>query len=186
VRPVGFDTSTLSVLLNPHCRIPIDPATGVPVTQTRARVEILVHSLNKARQRIIPPTPVIAELLTAIGPTAQEYVDIVARSRVFEIAAFDERAAVELAILNRGVFARQDDPRAEPYQKIKIDRQILAIMKSRNVEVVYIDDRKAASRAQACGLKVVHLHELMEPAQDRQMRLALETHDDLPPIRDDV
>lgn len=186
MKAVGFDNTTLSVLLNPACRIPIDPVTSKPVTQAKQRVELLVQTLAKMRQRIILPTPVIGELLTAIGPSAQQYIDIVARSRVFEIAAFDEKAAIELAFLNREVFAEQDNARSEPYQKVKIDRQIIAVLKSRNAEVIYTDDNGQYNRALLCGIKPARLHELALPPEDKQLRLALEPHEDLPQVADEA
>ena len=91
MRPVGFDNTFLSILLNPNGNIPSDPTTGKPVVMAKRRAEFLVDILGKTRQRIVIPTPAAAELLTAIGPTAQQYFDIVARSRLFEVASFDIR-----------------------------------------------------------------------------------------------
>lgn len=148
MKPVGFDNTLLSILLNPNGRIPLDPATGQPVSMAKRRAEHLVETLGKSRQKIIIPTPALAELLTAIGPDAQQYLSIISRSRLFEIASFDLRCAIELALLNRDVFA-PDDPRivGEAYQKVKIDRQIVAIFKSAGVEFVYTDDEGLAKRA---------------------------------------
>ena len=36
MNPVGFDNTMLSILLNPASRIPIDPATGHPVTMAKS------------------------------------------------------------------------------------------------------------------------------------------------------
>jgi len=108
MKPVGFDNTMLSILLNPSGRIPIDPESGQPVLMAKRRAEYLVETLGKARQKIIIPTPAAAELFTAIGPNAQQYLDIIARSRLFEIASFDLRCAIELACLNRETFATLD------------------------------------------------------------------------------
>lgn len=141
MKPVGFDNTFLSILLNPNSRIPIDPATKQPLTGARRRAEYLVQRLGKNRQQIIIPTPVSAELLTAIGPDAGQYFSIIGHSRLFEEAALDARCAIELAFLNRDVFASDDRKNgAEPYQKIKIDRQIIAVFKVADVERVYTDD----------------------------------------------
>lgn len=104
MKPVGFDNTFLSILLNPHGNIPLDPQTGLPVAMAKERAEYVVETLGKSRQKIILPTPVIAELLTAIGPDAQQYITIIGRSRLFELASFDSRCAIELACLNRDVF----------------------------------------------------------------------------------
>lgn len=63
-------------------------------------------------------------------------MDIIGRSGLFEVASFDPKWAVELACLNRDVFAVHDPKDAEPYQKVKVDRQIIAIFKAAGVEYV--------------------------------------------------
>jgi predicted nucleic acid-binding protein len=147
MKPVGFDNTFLSILLNPNGQIPLDPQTGQPVVMARQRAESVVEALGKSRQKIVLPTPAIAELLTAIGPDAQQYVSIIGRSRLFELASFDPRCAIELACLNRDVFSIHDPKTgAEPYQKVKIDRQIIAILKVAGVETVYTDDEGFAKR----------------------------------------
>jgi hypothetical protein len=148
MKPVGFDNTLLSILLNPNGKIPPDPATGQPVTMAKRRADHLVETLGKSRQKVILPPPACAELLTAIGPDAQEYISIVSRSRLFEVAAFDARCAIELAILNRDVFSVHDPKTpGEAYQKVKVDRQIIAIFKVAGVEFVYTDDDGMAKRA---------------------------------------
>jgi hypothetical protein len=59
----------------------------------KLRAEHLVETLGKSRQKIIIPTPATAELLTAIGPDAQQYLTVISRSQLFEIAPFDSRCA---------------------------------------------------------------------------------------------
>lgn len=120
MRPVGLDNTFLSLLLNPTGSVPLDPNTGQPIEFARRRAEFVVEMLGKTRQKIIIPTPAIAELLTVIGPDAQQYYDIIAGSRLFQIAPFDLKCAIELAILNRTIFAPYDPKNhTEPYQKNK-------------------------------------------------------------------
>ena len=186
MKPVGFDTTMLSILLNPNGRIPLDAATGQPVVDARRRAENLVSQLGKSRQKIIIPTPAVAELLTAIGPSAQEYFSIVGRSRVFEVAAFDSRCAIELACLNREVFAASDPKNPDdPYQKIKIDRQIIAIFKVAGVGNIYTDDNGFARRARLCGMIPVSTAELELPAQDRQLDIIFDAPDEIPEAIDE-
>jgi predicted nucleic acid-binding protein len=181
VTPVGFDNTLLSLLLNPNSKAPIDPDTGRPVEAARRRAEFLVATLGRSRRSIVIPTPVCAELLTAIGPDARQYIDIIAKSRVFTIAPFDSRCAIELAILNRTVFAPFDPKnQAEAYQKVKIDRQIIAIFKVAGVEDIYTDDGGLAKRARLCGLNPIPTVRLALPAEDRQMRMAFEPPDGIP------
>lgn len=178
--PVGFDNTILSILLNPNCRMPTDEA-GVLLPLAKRRAEYLLDRLEKSRQKIIIPTPAAAELLTAIGPDAQQYFDIVARSRLFEVAAFDPKAALELAILNREVFGKLDAKnRAEPYQKVKIDRQIIAIFRVCGVEQLFTDDDGVARRAKLCGMNPITTRELPIPDSERQLRLELQPNEEIP------
>ncbi|HEY1934794.1 MAG TPA: hypothetical protein VGG99_22540 [Acetobacteraceae bacterium] len=187
MKPVGFDNTLLSILLNPAGRIPADPTTGRTVVMAKRRAELLVETLAKSKQKIIIPTPAVAELLTAIGPTAQQYFDIIARSRLFEVASFDSRCAIELACLNRDVFSVHDPKNsAEAYQKIKIDRQIIAIFKVAGVENIYTDDAGAAKRAQLCGLVPIATHQLALPTGDRQIELEYDAPDDIPEPTDET
>ena len=186
MKPVGFDTTTLSILLNPNAGIPLDPSTKRPVILAKRRAEFLVESLGKDRQRIIIPTPAVAEILTVIGPDAQQYFDIIGRSRLFEVAAFDSRCAIELACLNRDVFAETDAKNAaEPYQKIKVDRQIVAIFKVAGVGQVYTDDEGLSKRARLCGMTPVSVAELPMPTDDRQMAIEFNAPDEIPEPTDE-
>lgn len=184
--PVAFDSTMLSTLLNPGASVPNDPATGKPVDCPKERVEGLIFKLAKDKQKIIIPAPVTAEILTVIGPTNTEYLSIINRSRVFEVVPLDDKAAVELAFLNRDVFAKRDKKsKAQPYQKVKVDRQILAICKVADCDLLYTDDKNLIGCAHLCGIDTVRLCDLPIPESARQHKLDLEPHEELPEIEDD-
>lgn len=179
--PVGFDSTTLSVLLNPDAAIPDDPATGKPPDLVRERLQGLIERLQKERQVVVVPTPVVAEILSVIGPTSADYLQVINRSRVFSVKPFDEVAAIELAFLNRDVFARLDKKsKVAPYQKVKIDRQILAICKAAGCDTIYTDDKGLITRAEMCGMKAIRLCDLPIPDSARQGNLNLERHEAMP------
>lgn len=182
----AFDNTMLSVLLNPGGKSPCFPGTTDPVDLPKERAEAVVENIQKANRKIILPTPACAELLTAIGPDAQQYINIVSRSRIFEIGVFDARCAAELAFLNRGVFKQLDEKnRAEPYQKRKVDRQILAICKVAGVTDLYTDDGGLAGLARLCGITPISISECHIPDSSRQGDLLLQPHDTLPEADDD-
>lgn len=184
--PVGFDTTILSALLNPTGRLPNDPATGLPVELAQERIKGLIIQLQKDRQRIIIPTPCVAELLSVIGPTNSEYLQIINRSRVFEVRAFDELAAFELAFINRDVLGKEDTKnRLEPRQKVKFDRQILAVWRVAGCEVIHTDDNGLITSAEKCGLTAVRISDLPIPDDAKQGSLALDRHDPLPVPEDE-
>jgi predicted nucleic acid-binding protein len=188
VSAAAFDNTMLSALLNPGGKPIRIPGTDVPVECPKERAEAAVEAIAKANRKVILPTPACAELLTAIGPDAQQYLNIVGRSRVFEVASFDARCAAELAILNREVFKAGDDrSNAEPYQKRKVDRQIIAICKVANVTDIYTDDKGLAERARLCGINPISLADCPLPDSSRQgSLLSLEQHAEIPTAeRDD-
>jgi len=184
--PVAFDSTTLSILLNPDARVPNDPATGKPIDLPKERVQALVVKIQKEKEKIVIPAPVTAEILTVVGPTYADYLAIINKSRVFEVVPLDEKAAIELAFLNRDAFAASDKKnRLQPYQKVKVDRQILAICKTAGCDTLYTDDKSLIASAKLCGIKTVRLSELPLPDSARQGKLALEPHDELPEMDDD-
>ena len=182
---VAFDNTMLSILLNPNGKIPLDPETKLEIPAAKERAEAVVAMIQKARRRIVLPAPACAELLTAIGPEAQQYINVVGRSRVFEIGNFDARCAAELALLNRDTFKAHDEKnKLEPYQKRKVDRQIIAICKVYGVTEIYTDDSGLAKRAKMCGITPIGIGEVPIPDQAKQIELELEQHDALPEAED--
>lgn len=182
---VAFDNTMLSVLLNPDGKVPDDKNTGLPVEHARQRAEHVVQLVQKARRKIILPAPACAELLTAIGPDAQQYLNVVGRSRVFEVGVFDARCAAELALLNRDTFRLHDaKSKAEAYQKIKVDRQIVAICKVYGVTDLYTDDTGLANRARLCGINPIGIGDCAIPDSARQHEMNLEPHEAIPEPED--
>jgi predicted nucleic acid-binding protein len=177
----------LSILLNPDGKVPLDSESGLPLDHAKARAEYVVQIIQKSRRKIILPAPACAELLTAIGPDAQQYINIVGRSRVFEIGNFDARCAAELALLNRDTFKHHDDKNdAQPYQKLKVDRQIIAICKVYGVTEIYTDDKGLANRARMCGITPIAIADIPIPDSVRQGELELEPHEVIPEPDDAV
>lgn len=182
---VAFDNTMLSILLNPNCRVPIDPTTQSALTHYQERAKGLLRDLQKKRWKVILPAPALAELLTAIGPEAGQYVDLVSRSSVFQVAAFDTRCAIELASINRNYFQKGIKKGGkEPYQKIKIDRQILAICKVNGCSAIYTDDINLAKKFTDAGLEAIHTWDLAIPEGDKQLRFRLERSEELPDSAD--
>jgi predicted nucleic acid-binding protein len=178
VSAVAFDNTMLSILLNPD--------TNSKVSLAKERAESVVQALEKSRRKIILPAPACAELLTAIGPTAQQYINTVSRSRLFEVASFDGRCAAELALLNRDTFRLNDKrDKLEPYQKIKVDRQIIAICKVYGATELYTDDDGLQKRARLCGIVALGIGDIPIPESEKQIKLELEPHPAIPEAEND-
>lgn len=161
---VAVDSTTLSLLVNPSANPPSDPATGQPVTLARERVEHMIAELG-ANGTLIIPTPVLAEVLVRAEEGASgvlEQLNGLARIRV---RSFDQRAAVETALMTREAI-QDGDKRGgstDAWQKVKIDRQIIAIARTNNATRIFADDSGLVSFARRLGMDAVSTWDLALP-----------------------
>lgn len=181
MRPIAVDATTLSIMLNPKARPPVDPATNLPVELARERLLGFIAQAEKDRRKLIIPTPATAELLTAIGPTSADYIRVINRKAVFEVRSFDEVAAVELAFLNRDIFGSLDQKNGlEPWQKMKVDRQIIAVAKVADCERIATEDDGLGNRARLCDIEPLKIIDLPIPDSSKQGALQFEDHEEIP------
>jgi hypothetical protein len=172
MRPIAIDATTLSIMLNPMARVPVDLG--------RERLNAFIAKAEKERRKLVIPTPATAELLTAIGPNSADYIRVINRKAVFEVKAFDEVAAMELAFLNRDVFASLDKKnKLEGWQKIKVDRQIIAIAKVAECEQILTEDEALGNRARLCDIEPIKLADLPIPDSAKQGVFDLEEHEEI-------
>ncbi len=148
---VVFDAMNLIRLLHAEpSDPPIDPSTGREVDRYQDRLKHFVQTLSDEGRRIIVPTPALAELLVGAGEAAAEYMRILSNSAVFEIASFDQMAAVEAALIEqkaRGEGDKRGGVAEASWQKVKFDRQIVAIARVRRATTVCSDDMALAKHA---------------------------------------
>jgi hypothetical protein len=172
---VLLDATAFSLLVNPEAKAPDDPATGQPVSQAGKRFQFLKSQIEKSGNTILIPTPALAEVLVTIGDAAPEVMELLSRSGKFRIAHFDALAAVELAAMTREALRAGDKKQgsSEPWQKVKIDRQIIAIARVNQVERIYSDDHGVKHFAELIGMQVVQTWEMLLPPEDPQGALAL-------------
>jgi hypothetical protein len=165
---VGMDSTFVGLMLHPAAKPCLDPATGKLTTQIAERVEKLMEELDTAREKIIFPTPALTEFLVLVGKDAPQYLNDLALMRSILIKPFDQLAAIELAameLLARGK-GKKRFPAGDtvPWQKVKIDRQIVATCKVYGVHTIYSDDKDVYTFADDAGIKVVRCWELPLPA----------------------
>lgn len=165
-----LDATAFSLLVNPEAKVCNDPTTGQPVIAATKRFRFLNTQIEKSGNTIVIPTPALAEVLVLVGDAAPTIIDILNGSARFRIADFDQRAAVELAAMTREAI-RLGDKKAgssEPWQKIKLDRQIIAIARTNQVERIYSDDRGIKYFAEMIGMQVVQTWEMPLPPEESQ------------------
>jgi predicted nucleic acid-binding protein len=172
---VVFDTSVLTLAFDPSAKAPVDPATGLVLSDAQVRIDHLLKTLGMTKERVLIPAPVLSEYLVRGGEDKDKRLDEITSSRVFVVAPFDTRAAVECAAIEAGGPRRnrvltEDETKA----KVKFDRQIIAVAIVRGVSVIYTGDRKLAATARLNGIGAVLTWELELPPVDPQLELSYE------------
>ena len=170
---VGVDNNYLGMLLHPSVKPPLNPNTQKPVTELRERLDALVDRWNKAAARVVVPMPALAEFLVLAGDEGNLYLSELNNLANVYLRPFDLRAAIELASmeLNARQFGSKRGPvdQAVPWQKVKVDRQIVAIAKVAQVTTFFTDDKDAAALARSEGMIVVSSWELPIPPKPQSL-----------------
>ena len=150
---VVFDNSFLVFLF--------DRKAGASVERAAARIDGLIESLSNKKAKIIIPTPALTEVLMAGKFTVQVYIEKLKTFGAFQIRAYDERAAIELAAEYVATKkSNRERAKQAPWNKIKFDRQIVAIAKTQGASAVYSDDAQLRQFARECGMDAYGLAEI--------------------------
>lgn len=167
--PVVFDATFMLLLFDENAGSPVDPSTGRPLTRVAERAQFLLSRLSDAQDEIIIPTPALAELLTGVANMA-EVLGEIDRNRCFRIVPFGKRAAVEVALWTAEALRAGDKKAGEgkPWNKVKYDRQIVAIAKVEGATDIYSDDRGLKATAEQKGIRVIHMQDLELPPEEPQ------------------
>jgi predicted nucleic acid-binding protein len=177
---VIFDASYLLPLFNKKASVSLSDAAD--------RVAFLFDQLSRAKEKIVVPTPALAELLVRAGPAASEYVRIVTTTAAFQVADFDVRAAIEVSQQFEAAVKTGDKrggvPEEVSRQKIKFDRQIIAIARVTGCTVIYSDDSDFKTLTSDKGPQVIPFAELPPPPDEAQFDMrfdaVVEPEDDEP------
>jgi len=143
------------------------------VSQVRERFAFLEQEIQRSGETILIPAPALAEVLVGLEDDGPAVIERLSRSSRFKIADFDTMAAVELAAMTREA-KRAGDKRGgseSPWQKVKIDRQIIAIARTRGATTIYSDDQGLAKFAANIGIQVVPSWSMPLPEIDPQQGL---------------
>jgi len=166
------DTTFLTLILKPDAKAAPDPATGIPVDRVHDRIEKLILDLQESGERLIIPTPVLAEFLVLAGESGPDYLDEISGEQTFVVQPFDQKAAIELASMELEARKRGDKRGGSKssWSRVKFDRQIVAIAKASGVSRIYSDDEDVRRFAQAEDIEVIGIADLkLPPAKQLQM-----------------
>jgi hypothetical protein len=169
---VVFDTTILLFLLNEK--------TPSSVPRAVERVDYLIDQLSEAGEKVVIPTPVLAECLTKAGPAGPDYLALIGRQSVFRVVSYDERAAIETAARLANVFprARAADLEAQVSRhRIKFDWQIVAVAAVEGATTVYSDDPGVVKLARDAGMQAHRLADLPLPPEEAQAALPFDPAD---------
>ena len=146
-----------------------DPATQKPLADAKARIDHLVQTLEKKRERIIVPTPALSEVLVHANDAMASYLEVLNNTSRFRIASFDQRAAIELAAITR------DGPPVQSLRvgasstraSLKFDRQIVAIARVEGETTIYSDDADMGKLGESLDFKVIRTYDLPIPPEEQ-------------------
>ncbi|WP_085899834.1 type II toxin-antitoxin system VapC family toxin [Kiloniella majae] len=173
MRRVVLDANILILLLVPDADIPLPE--GVPKEEFAAgkRVEFLFEKFNKNGTQAVVPTPVLSEILIKQGDDTLSFLEKIQKQKTIRIEPFDLRAAIECAEMQKKFGKRSGLTSKEyPYQKIKFDRQILAIGLSRQADCIFTCDKELSKLAEKFGINVVGIQELPLPEKPPQIDMS--------------
>jgi len=135
----------------------------------------LLERVEKARGQIVIPTAALAEYLVLADAASLPLLDQLERKACIRLVPFDRAAAYECANLDAAAKGRGDkkDGSSSCWQKIKVDRQIVAIAKASGVGLIVSDDQDVHSNASRVGIRATTITALPLPDRLRQGTLRL-------------
>lgn len=150
----------------------VSPKTSL---DDRSRIEHFLERAEKSKSKVIFPMPAIAEFLVRADLAGVEFLNRLDKKTFLLMADFNRAAAFELSQIDRAALNVGDkkDETEEPWQKIKVDRQIIAIGKSLGATLVVSADGSVRNNALRVGMQSMTIQELELPEAARQQKLAL-------------
>lgn len=142
-----------------------------------ARLHALIEELSKSRSYVSIPTPVLAEFLVRTDAATQAVLSSIERKSGVRVQSFDRKAAVECAMLDakaRLLGGKRGSAKNAPYQKVKVDRQIVAIAITNRADMIVSGDDTLIAVARDAGLLARKIEELPLPASALQRPLNFE------------
>jgi predicted nucleic acid-binding protein len=170
---VVIDATMLLLLLRPDAGVPKD-SEGKEIPDFQARLAYWIETTEAAGTKIIIPTPALSEALVRSGKAGPKIVEKIKEYAVFQIAAFDELEAIEVAAMTKADIDAGDKrggaSKESTWAKIKYDRQIVAIAKVAQATIIYTDDGDIRAFAKKVGISTIRLEDLplkpLPPQQD--------------------
>ena len=155
---VAFDSTFLTFLFI--------PSAPCETERAKDRIDYLIGSLQGSGERIVIPSPALAELLIGVGHSRSQILHELTHSPKFLIAPFDTMAALELALLADAVRKQAGKKKGDSggtWAKVKFDWQIVTIAKAQNASTIYSEDPEIKKLAVFVGITVKSVANLPLP-----------------------
>ncbi|MGA2607316.1 MAG: nucleic acid-binding protein [Terriglobia bacterium] len=166
----AFDSTFLTFLFVPNAPYAVERA--------KERVDDLIGRIHGSGNRIVIPDPALAELLSAVGHSRKDILNLLTRNPKFWLAPFDTRAALELALMAEAVQRKAGKKKGDSggtWAKVKFDWQIVAIAKVCNVSTLYSEDNDIRKLATGQGITVRSVADLPLPPKHHKGPTLFET-----------
>jgi hypothetical protein len=138
---------------------------------------LLFENIAKSRGKLIVPTPCLAEAFVHTQNETSDWVEIMSRKSAFVSAPFDAKGFGECALIDRLAISqggkRAGTVNSEPWQKIKVDRQIASIARVHQSDLLITDDHNLRAVCKFVGIKTALVSELELPVTALQHKLEL-------------
>jgi hypothetical protein len=140
-----------------------------------SRIDHFLKRVEKAKSKIIIPMPVVAEFLVRADVAGVEILKQFSKNSYIQLAPFDLAAAYDCALLDSAAIGRGDkkDGATDSWQKIKIDRQIVAIGKANGANLLISVDQGIRNNASRVNIEAKSIDQLEFPDLARQQELPL-------------
>ena len=146
--------------------------------EDKARIDNFFAEVEKSKSKIIIPMPAFAEYLVGAEIAGIETLNKLEKKAYVSVEPFCKRAAFECAQMDRAAINSDKKDKKDgsdlPWQKIKIDRQIIAIGKTHGASLVISSDGGVKANATRVGLDVLGISDLPIPEGAKQIPLGLE------------
>lgn len=141
----------------------------------KEKVAHLLARLDKAKGKVIVPTPAIGEFLVQADQAGIAILQALQGRSSVVVASFDLAAAYEASLMDAAALGRGNkrDGSEQAWQKVKIDRQNVAIAKSQGAKLIVSEDKGVRDAAARVGIRAVAIDDLPLPDHARQTKLPI-------------
>lgn len=145
--------------------------------ETRSRISYFVAMLDIAKSVIVVPTPAVAEYLVKANQAGLLSLKKLQGRALVRICDFNLASAYECALLDGAAMNGQQDKKDgsdSSWQKIKIDRQIVAIARVNSCTAMISNDESVAANCNRLGIDIFRFDDLPLPPEPAQKELPLD------------